>query len=222
MHHSKRKAAHVYRALRQDIVLGLRPPGDCLLEIALANEFEASQGTIREALMSLAEEGLVIRDGYRGTRISSIELDEAEELLALRLRLESVGIVRALAQVKPPLVTDLHTLIERMKASARQEDYYATMEYDHDFHLLIFQHARLPVMVPMLSRCMLHMHRLSFVETRRLESGQARLDAMLVSIDRHYDIVDTLVQGDEKEALRVIDAHIRTVWENGLAGMRSQ
>lgn len=222
MYHSKRKAVHVYRALRQDIVLGRRPSGDNLLEIALAKEFDTSQGTVREALMYLAEEGLVIRDGYRGTHISSIHLDEAEELLALRLRLERVGIVRALGQVTPTLLDDLRALIGRMKDSARREDYYAAMEFDHDFHSLIFRHARLPVMAPMLGRCMLHMHRLSFVETRRLPSDQARLDAMLVSIDRHHLIVDALAAGDEQGALGAIDDHVRTVWDNGLAGMRQQ
>ncbi|MGF1624897.1 MAG: GntR family transcriptional regulator, partial [Alphaproteobacteria bacterium] len=44
--------------LQREIVLGTLPPGTPLLELELAERFGCSQGTIREALLLLQEEGL--------------------------------------------------------------------------------------------------------------------------------------------------------------------
>jgi len=206
-----RKAAQVYAGLRRDIVLGRLRPGAPLLEIALARDSGTSQGTVREALMRLAEDGLVVRDGYRGTRVCATTADEARELLALRLRLESLGFARIAAGVSPALLERLAERVRAMEGAAEAGDDYGLAELDQDFHLTVFREAALPVMVPVLSRCLLHMHRLAFTERGRTRS-------LLTSARRHWEVVEALASRDDSRAVTAIEHHVGTVWQAGPRG----
>ena len=53
------KSAAAFNALKRDIMLGVLPAGAALTELELAAHFGCSQGTVREALLQLQEEGLV-------------------------------------------------------------------------------------------------------------------------------------------------------------------
>ncbi|MBD1552822.1 GntR family transcriptional regulator [Pseudomonas typographi] len=216
-----RKVDHIFHLLREEIVLGKRLAGDALLETALALEFSTSQGTVREALMRLAEEGLVFRDGYRGTQIAGIGLSEAEELLAIRLRLERLGFRCARARYDDKLLTTLGGLIHEMHENSAQGHFYASMECDHAFHLSLFRCARLPVLEPVLGRCMLHMHRLSFAYSRAIYSEMERRSKRAENAFTHQRLIDALSIPDEAAAEEEIEAHILAVWQRGLSAMRA-
>ncbi|HFA59489.1 MAG TPA: GntR family transcriptional regulator, partial [Rhodospirillales bacterium] len=74
-----RKSSAVYHALRRAILLHRVPPGQMLLEQQIASTMGCSQGTVREALLRLEQDGLVERRGYRGTCVS--DTSEAEAAL---------------------------------------------------------------------------------------------------------------------------------------------
>ncbi len=71
------KAFVAFNALKRDIMLGTLSAGTSLTELELAAHFQCSQGTVREALLQLQEEGLVLRQGHRGTQVSECTADEA-------------------------------------------------------------------------------------------------------------------------------------------------
>ena len=55
----------------------------------------AARGTIREALLRLQEDGLVARTARRGTVVTRLTADEAQEMLVLRQTIETRGALRA-------------------------------------------------------------------------------------------------------------------------------
>ena len=96
--------------------------GEPLTELDLAARFQCSQGTIREALLQLQEEGLVRRQGHRGTQVSACTVDEAVEMFRVRQQIECNGIVRALRHKSRTLVSDLQELVDDMAESANNGD----------------------------------------------------------------------------------------------------
>jgi DNA-binding GntR family transcriptional regulator len=54
-----------------------------------------SQGTVREALLRLEQDGLVTRRGYRGTVVSTTSLEEAAQMARIRIALEIESARRA-------------------------------------------------------------------------------------------------------------------------------
>src|SRR5689334_22758949 len=124
------RSGEVYESVKRDIMLGDLPPGEPLIELELAAHFGCSQGPVREALLQLQEEGLVIRQGHRGTRVADCTADEAIEMFRLRQSIECRGVVRAIRHQSRTLVTDLKRLVDDMEGAAAAEDEYRLAELD--------------------------------------------------------------------------------------------
>ena len=78
----------VYRALRREIGRLELAPGRRLRLEELAARFEVSLTPIRHALRRLESEGLVVSLPRRGSRVAPLDVEELEEIQALRLGLE--------------------------------------------------------------------------------------------------------------------------------------
>ncbi|WP_158045181.1 GntR family transcriptional regulator [Skermanella pratensis] len=206
-----RKGSVLYDDLRRQIVKGGLKPGEPMLEITVAREYGCSQGTVREALMRLQEDGLVVRSGYRGTTVSVTGPAEAREMQFLRLHLETRGIRQAAPLADDSLLARLSRVVEEMERMAEAGDEYALTELDCEFHLAIFARAGMPALDAILSRCLLHLHRLTLAEPGRTRP-------LLTSARRHWDVVEALRTCDPETAVTAITHHINTVLETGLAG----
>lgn len=201
---NKRQA--IQETLQRLIVTGRLAPGTPLVETQLAAEFRSSQAPVREALMKLQETGLVVRNGYRGTVVATTSMDEAREMVAVRLRLETSGARRAVASFDGALRGRLAGLIVEMESAAGRADLFALTELDRAFHLAIFERAELPSLEPILTRCFLHVHRAAL-------ANPARARPMLQSARWHWPIVAALESGDPDTAAAALSEHINNVIE---------
>lgn len=205
-----RKWGAVYESVKRSIMLQELAPGDGLSELALARQFNCSQGVIREALLHLQEDGLVIRSGYRGTSVSRTDPEEAEEMVLLRCSIEARGIRRVISRLDEQALAALAELIDRMEETAETGDAYALFQIDCAFHLGLFRMAQLPALEPVLSRCLLHNNRAKMAAPeRRTLSWIAR---------RHRRIHDALVARDTERAVEVINRHIKTIIDQDMDG----
>ncbi|MBW8682675.1 GntR family transcriptional regulator, partial [Klebsiella pneumoniae subsp. pneumoniae] len=108
------KASAVFDSLKRDIMLGELRAGEPLTELDLAARFQCSQGKVREALLQLQEEGLVRRQGHRGTLVSACTVDEAVEMFRVRQQIECNGIIRVLRHKSRTLIADLNEIANDM------------------------------------------------------------------------------------------------------------
>jgi DNA-binding GntR family transcriptional regulator len=135
---SRRAAPQVYERLRRLITALALPPGEPLSRTALAAEFGLSSTPIRDALMRLAEEGLVEVFPQHATLVSRIDVRQAEQTHFLRQALE-LEIVRMLALKSDAVLTaDLEALIARQRQFAREGDLEAFMAADNEFHARLY------------------------------------------------------------------------------------
>ncbi|MGO4677635.1 GntR family transcriptional regulator [Bosea sp. 2YAB26] len=149
----------VYESLKRQIMLNELRPESALTELGMAREHGCSQGTIREALLRLQEDGLVTRSGHRGTMVTRLDPEEAEEILALRRRVEIRGALRAVHHVERDSLERLYAIQADMDAVAAAGDEYALIILDMAFHLTIFRLSGLDALEQILTRCTLHSHR---------------------------------------------------------------
>ncbi|GAA4985134.1 GntR family transcriptional regulator [Kitasatospora paranensis] len=85
----------VVRAIREDLIRGVHPPGRRLTEEAMAARYGVSRVPVREALRSLEAEGFLVSRPYAGIAVVELSDDEAEDLLEIRALLEPLGAGRA-------------------------------------------------------------------------------------------------------------------------------
>lgn len=203
-----RRSEAVFDALEQDIVLGRLRPEAALTEMELAARFDCSQGTVREALMRLAEEGLVKRLPNRGTHVAPCLADDARALLNIRREIECGYLGRVVAGADAALETDLRGALNAMRNAARDGDEYRLSEMDRLFHARLFRAANLPLVAPMLTRCLIHNHRFKI-----LNSQPNR--ALMATAERHVPIVDALEARDEAALRDLLSHHIATIVDFG-------
>src|SRR5215217_6602267 len=86
-------------AIRQAIVDGDFAPNQRLIEADLSAAFGASRAAVRTALFELASDGLIDRLPNRGSRVRAVSLDEAIEILEVRIGLESLCAEKAAAHI---------------------------------------------------------------------------------------------------------------------------
>jgi DNA-binding GntR family transcriptional regulator len=80
-----------YEQIREAIVEGRYAPGQRLVEQRLAGDLVLSRTPVREALLRLEAEGLVVSEKHRGAIVRPVTAQEVEDLYALRTRLESLA-----------------------------------------------------------------------------------------------------------------------------------
>ncbi|QEW20199.1 putative HTH-type transcriptional regulator YdfH [Marinibacterium anthonyi] len=202
-----KKSELVYAALKRAILFRQLTPDHQLLETDLSARFGCSQGTVREALLRLDDDGLVRRSGYRGTRVTETSHAEAVEMVRVRLSIER-GVARQLA------VSDIGThretldgLIDQMSAAHRTDDLYLGSEIDRAFHCALASAVGMDLLSPLLLRCALHIHRftLSSLEVPRQFFQEAGVDA------EHRALLEDLLGGDPDHAERAISRHLAHV-----------
>ena len=84
-------ASRIHTTLRDQIVGMARKPGEMLVEKALCEAFGVSRTPLREALLRLAEEGLVDIFPQMGTFVSRISLPAVRDAMVIRQALERVS-----------------------------------------------------------------------------------------------------------------------------------
>jgi DNA-binding GntR family transcriptional regulator len=130
----------VVEAIRQDIMTGRLRPGSLTSAQNLAETLGVSRSPVREALVRLAEIGMVRFEPNRGVRIIQPGRDELEEVFQLRLMLEPPAAYRAAQRADEALFRQLREELAGMQEASEAADPAGLTAFtDHDirFHELV-------------------------------------------------------------------------------------
>ena len=90
-HNRSTMAADALTAIRDAIIFGDIPPGAPLRLEHVADSLGMSASPVREAIRQLENLGLAESIPYRGSRVTSLDLDEMRDIYDLRLAVETVS-----------------------------------------------------------------------------------------------------------------------------------
>lgn len=214
----QRKSNAVYHSIKRAVLLRRLEPGQALLEQQIAVAMGCSQGTVREALLRLEQDGLVARRGYQGTVVSTTSLEEAAQMARIRIALETESARRAAQSCTEADFIRFDGIIDRMADAEAAHDGYALSELDREFHLAIFRTARLTTLEPILTRCALHIHRYTFGNGPIGVTPDNRI-GLPSSVEQHRSVRDALATRDPEVAVRAMRDHIETIigyWSSDL------
>ncbi len=108
--------------LREKIRSGQYLPNERLIEADLAAAFSTNRAIIRNVLMRLEQEGLVVREANRGARVRAISNEEAVEIIEVRKYLERLNAGRAAQRATEPDKKLLSGIVDRMRNALERED----------------------------------------------------------------------------------------------------
>jgi DNA-binding GntR family transcriptional regulator len=136
----EKSADEIRNAIRNAIVDRRLAPGTKLTEADIGKLFDVSRTLVREALQSLAYEGLVRVEKNRGAFVAYPSLDEARQIFAARRVIEPRIAEEAAAKMTPEAIAALRQLIEAesgIVGHSHDGDRNAEIKASGDFHLAL-------------------------------------------------------------------------------------
>jgi DNA-binding GntR family transcriptional regulator len=130
-------ADSVVAQLRRAVVNGDVPEGHRLREIDLAEQFQVSRATIRQALAQLRYEGLIEIRPHRGAIVSRMSLEAAYDVCVVRGILEGWAARTACTALSVQQLAEMRGLCREMGERLRAGDVLGLVEADILFHRYI-------------------------------------------------------------------------------------
>lgn len=181
------------RILRRAIASGELARGTHLVEGPLSEQFGVSRGPVRDALRTLAADGLV-EYRRRGAFVVGLDENDIDEIYSLREVLEGFAVAIVLEQERPDLAS-ANAAVESMRDAAKRSDAASFADADLVFHRALFaaaHHRRLYAMWQLLEPTL----------TALLEIGTSQDRDLRPSAESHAQIIE-LIERRDGEAARV-------------------
>lgn len=190
--------------LRRDILDGRFEPGDRLLEVALAAEYQCGRSSVRSALVELATEGLVEREANRGASVRRITVTEAIQITEARAALEGLIAAEAARHASDADRDELRGIIDDMRAAVRDDRSRDYSELNVVFHRRLREMSGHKIAAELVAnlrnRAAHHQYRLSVMPGRSSES-----------LGQHAAIAEAVIAGDDTTAAAAMNDHLTSV-----------
>ncbi len=126
--------AEVYNAIKEQIVSLQLMPGQLLMVQQLSKDNGISRTPVREALIRLKDEGLVVETTGNKFRVAEITWKFIENLYAARVAVETVSITAAATRATQSQLKMLDKDQAQMEKCVEKNDYRGYFEADMQFH----------------------------------------------------------------------------------------
>ncbi|MFM2356372.1 MAG: hypothetical protein RLZZ528_2108 [Pseudomonadota bacterium] len=194
-----------YETLHDEILTLTLGPGEPLDETTLAERFGMSRSPVREALIRLAGDGLVVTLSNRTTVVAPIEMQgfpayvEALDI-AQRMNTRLAAVARS--------VSDIETLCQRQAAfvaAVGSGDHLQMSGTNMAFHMAIAAAGRNPFLAGFYERLLKQGRRILHLHFEYLESGKS---GRLLT-DEHDEMIEAIRRRDADRADALAHAHTR-------------
>lgn len=196
-------------ALVAQILEGKLQPGDRLVELELAKQFDTSQTPIREALRELETMRLVESEPYRGTHVRSISDREMLEAYTVRGALEQLAGELAASHFRGNAAS-LRAAVEALMKAAEAGDISGYCRFNMEFHRSIVEGAQNELLMQAWQA-------LAFEARVRIHLTRVHTPDLVDRASEHLPIVVALENGDGKLAGELLRAHAHSCqqrWSN--------
>jgi DNA-binding GntR family transcriptional regulator len=190
-----------YQTLRRRILDNAWPPGSRALEQELALELGMSRTPVREALIRLANEGLVEVVPRHGVRVLPVAATDMDEIYRVIGSLEATAAeIIAERQPRAAELKPLEDAARAMDAALKADDLDAWAAADEHFHRTLVELSGNRLLASIVCNFWDRAHR-ARIFTQRLRAKPT------TSTREHLELVRALKRGDKQAAREIHLAH---------------
>jgi len=200
--------------LRDKITYGELAPGMRLTERILCEELKVSRTPLREALKTLASEGLVELLQNRGAMVTPMTLADTAQTFQVLSVLEGLAGELACAHADETTIAGLRELHERMRACHKRGDREGYFELNQAIHVRLFALSGNPVLVSTHDKLNLRLRRARYFAN----VSQSRWDS---AMEEHDQIIEALEARNGKRLRALMEEHIRNKCDVVIAALLS-
>jgi len=194
-------AKMAYEAIRKSILSGQWKIGELYNEKAIAADLGISRTPVREALLELASQDLIIFLPRRGLMVNRFTRRDVDEIFELRKAIELAAVEKITVTSPPFDLFEIEESLLSQRKAVKQKDYLAFMEADRLFHTSFSELTNNRRIIAILEniRDMIHVMgaKALALEGRALEV-----------IEEHQTIFEAVKKGNIEEARRAMAYHL--------------
>jgi len=192
------KLAH--RALTELILTRELPGGEVIIEGRLAETLDVSRTPLREALVRLAGEGLLVKQASRSFAVRKVSASEFFQSMKVRETLEAEATSTAAGRIPTDELMDIRREVQRLSTARRQGR--AHWQTDDRLHMALANASGNAVLAEMIRELR--------IRTRLFEVARP-FDRVRIDAEEHLAIIDAQLSGDAREARRTMLRHLRNL-----------
>ncbi|NDJ13109.1 MAG: GntR family transcriptional regulator [Acidobacteriia bacterium] len=191
----------IAEVLRTLIISGELNPGDRIVESRVAKQLSVGQPTVREALVTLEHQGLVVRKTNQGCIVTILTREEISQILKVRGELEVLAVELAAEFASTADITELLEITRAMKAAGDEKDVNGFFSHDFRFHERLWKASGNIFLPRLLSQLMLPLLAFLFIRNLRHNSHIN----MSESAEAHAELAKVILLRDKVKARTVAE-----------------
>lgn len=197
--------AQVYESLRTAILSAALPPGTLLSENRICRQIGVSRTPVREAMIRLAQDELIVVVPQQGSAVAPIRMTKVLEGHFLRHTLEIAILKRAMAvwTAEDSARTERNLTAQRSRAAAL--DFQGFHQLDEAFHADFARVAGVEGVSRIIVNANIHLSRVR--QLANPEEGH-----MTAAIMQHQTVFDAIRSGRTTAAVAALETHIDSVF----------
>ena len=199
--------------LRRSILTNRRRPGERLVEDRLSEELGVSRVPIREALRTLAGEGLVDMQPRRGASVADVSPEVARDLVEVRATLEGLNARLAARHHDGAIIASLQRVLEAGNRAAKAKNVDDLVRLNGEFHDGLAEAGRNTILWDIMRTLRERTSLVFAANTAR----RARQDW-----DEHSKILEAVIDGDEDLAAMLATRHVHRAADAAFAAQVSR
>src|SRR5699024_388862 len=126
-----------YNIIKEQILTGKLQDNDALPEEKLASQLGISRTPLRNALLRLSSEGLIVQRKGEPARVASFTKENSLEYMEIRSLLEIYNIEKIVTKIDDKFVHLLEENLAEQAEAIADGTYNDFIEKDREFHLLL-------------------------------------------------------------------------------------
>ena len=202
----------VYEAVRDGIISGELRPGDPLVEAQLSADLGISKTPVREALIRLARDGLVVQELHRRSRVATPTVEDVRQACEVRRWVEAEIAAQAARDAPKALIEQLEASIRDSERSLKRKDTRRWAEAIGSFTDTLVEYSGNRYAAELLER----MRNILSLIANISQVAPGRRSR---SIDEHRAILDAIRNRDPASAADATRAHLNSIEADSLQAL---
>ncbi|SIN84111.1 GntR family transcriptional regulator [Vannielia litorea] len=192
--------------VRDLIIEGRLEPGSRIDEAHLIEELGVSRTPFREALRTLAAEGLVIVRPSKGSIVRKLTPEDVFSMLEVLGHLEKLAGELACERASDEEVTGLIALHNRMMDCYRTRDRMPYYKMNQEFHSRLAELSKNETLLEMQANIQARLKRIRYI-------GNQKPDSWAGAVADHEEMVRALEDRDGQRLGTAMATHLKRTWD---------
>ncbi len=185
--------------IRSDIISGDLAPNAKLNEQQLADRFGVSRGPVRDVLLQLTKEGLLVSKNNCGVSVNSVLDSDLQSLMIdIRRKIETYAVKTLIGKLDEADFAAMEEILAELDDAFKEQDFTRVTRTDIDFHHYLIQRAG--------GR---ELSNLWYPIVLRMRMNYKRIGSAKACVDEHKDILAALKTKDSRAAIAALKANIK-------------